>query len=127
MTSSATTSPRLASNDEGVTPVRVGGGVARLAEAVQDMLDGEGGSADRGDGAELGVRDHGHRPDGLDAARFRQRAHVPEHPTTRELDGDEPRFFIGGHERDLPLRGERSRRQDERRCSDDEGTAVHPP
>ena len=72
------------------------------------------------------MRDNRRLADGLDAAGRSERRHVPQHATAREVDDDEPRLLVRGHENHgrAPFR-ERARRERERGGSDDEPTAVH--
>src|SRR5207249_2671615 len=63
--------------------------------------------------------------DRFDAARIRERRHVPQHTAAREVDGDEPRLEIGGDERDPAPLCERLRRKDEACGSHQECAAIH--
>ena len=111
-----------------VPPVRVSRRVPGLPEAAEDAGDLERLAANETDDAELGVGDDGHAADCLDAARLGKRRHVAPDPSARQVDGDEPRLEIRGHERDLGAEaqlGERSRRKHERRGPGDECASVH--
>ena len=68
--------------------------------------------------------------DRLDAAGKGERLHVRQNATASEIDRDEPRLEIGGHEHDRrPAHrlGKRTRSQRERGRADDELSSVHTP
>ncbi len=111
----------------GVAPVRMTGGVPRLAEVVQLTRDRERRCVDEREGADVGVRDDGGSADALDAARECERRHVSQHVPTRHVDGDEPRLEVGRDECNAPRRLSRANpgRQEQPRGAEQELAAVH--
>jgi hypothetical protein len=66
----------------------------------------------------------------FDAARLRERPHIAASAAARQVDGDETRLEIRGHERERASCAEAReapRREHERRGAGDEGSAVHQP
>jgi len=111
-----------------VPTVRMAGGVARLAETVQNVGNRERPRVDQAHRPDLGVGDECHAADRLDAARERQRPDVPPDTPARELHGNETRFEVGGDQPDRGLsrgRRERARSECQRGGGEDELTAVH--
>ena len=117
----------LCVGDEGVASVGVAGGVARLAEAVQDVRHRQRRGSDERHQADLRVCDHRRAPDRLDAPWLRLRGEVAVHAAAREVDGDQPRLQIRGHQRERTARRsrERSGRERERGGAEEECPPVH--
>jgi hypothetical protein len=82
-----------------MAPVGVRRGVARLAEAFENVNRAQRARADDRDRAELGVRDDGEAADRLDAPRLVDRRHMAQHAAAGEVDDDEPVLEIRGDER----------------------------
>ena len=111
-----------------VPPVRMRRRVPRLAEAAEDADDLERLAANETDDTELRVGDDRRAADRLDAARLGQGRHVASNPSAPQVDGDQPRLEIRGHERNFGAEAElseRPRRKNERRGSGDECASVH--
>ncbi|TMK70918.1 MAG: hypothetical protein E6G50_07025 [Actinobacteria bacterium] len=86
--------------DVRVASVGMSGRVSRLAEAAQHVFHPQGSSVDDAHRADVRMRDDRDAADGLDAPRVGKRSDVPPDAATREVDDDEARFEIRGHEGD---------------------------
>jgi len=107
--------------DERVTPARRAGGVAWLVKALQDVAHTE--PLQQRHLAGRRVRDHRGLADAFDAARIRLRRDPPQHAAVLEVDGDDVRLEIGGHERHPPPRRPQGDRR--RGCRGEELAPVH--
>ena len=108
--------------------VRVRRGIARLAEALEDVPHREPGSVDHRDGADARVADdRGVPADELDAVRRDRHGDRRDHPAAERVDDRDPRLGVTGDERKrrAPRTVEPSERERGGCRGKQEVTAIH--